>query len=282
MPLSIQLIAIDIDGTLLDSHGKLPPPNQLAVHNALEAGIQVVVVTGRAFHHAQPIAKLLGPNVTLIVNNGALTKRLDGSTLARRLIPQEKALALIAATRPLHRGVGVILDRLDQQQYLYEKIDWSHPQRSGYYKTNRAFITRCDPIENGLVGDDPVQVAFNGSVDEMRRLADAITSLPESQQLKITVTEYENRNFSLLDIIDGGWSKGAALADWAEHLGARPETVMAIGDNLNDVEMLEYAGSPVVMGNAVSALKIRDWPVTETNDDCGLAVTINELLGHST
>ena len=282
MPLSIQLIAIDIDGTLLDSHGKLPSPNQLAVHNALEAGIQVVVVTGRAFHHAEPIAKLLGPNVTLIVNNGALTKRLDGSTLARRLIPREKALALIAATRPLHQGVGVILDRLDEQQYLYEKIDWSHPQRSGYYKTNRAFITRCDPIENGLVGDDPVQVAFNGSVDEMRRLADAITSLPESQQLKITVTEYENRNFSLLDIIDGGWSKGAALADWAEHLGARPETVMAIGDNLNDVEMLEYAGSPVVMGNAVGALKIRDWPVTETNDACGLAVTINELLGHST
>ena len=282
MPLSIQLIAIDIDGTLLDSHGKLPSPNQLAVHNALEAGIQVVVVTGRAFHPAQPIAKLLGPNVTLIVNNGALTKRLDGSTLARRLIPQEKALALIAATRPLHRGVGVILDRLDQQQYLYEQIDWSHPQRSGYYKTNRAFITRCDPIENGLVGDDPVQVAFNGSVDEMRRLADAITSLPESQQLKITVTEYENRDFSLLDIIDGGWSKGAALADWAEHLGARPETVMAIGDNLNAVEMLEYAGSPVAMGNAVSALKIRDWPVTETNDDCGLAVTINELLGRST
>ena len=282
MPLSIQLIAIDIDGTLLDSHGKLPSANQLAVHNALEAGIQVVVVTGRAFHHAEPIAKLLGPNVTLIVNNGALTKRLDGSTLARRLIPREKALALIAATRPLHQGVGVILDRLDQQQYLYEKIDWSHPQRSGYYKTNRAFITRCDPIENGLVGDDPVQVAFNGSVDEMRRLADAITSLPESQQLKITVTEYENRNFSLLDIIDGGWSKGAALADWAEHLGARPETVMAIGDNLNDVEMLEYAGSPVVMGNAVGALKIRDWPVTETNDACGLAVTINELLGHST
>lgn len=282
MPLSIQLIAIDIDGTLLDSHGKLPRPNQLAVHNAVKAGIQVVVVTGRAFHHAQPIAKLLGQNVTLIVNNGALTKRLDGSTLARRLIPQEKALALIAATRPLHRGVGVILDRLDQQQYLYEKIDWSHPQRSGYYKTNRAFITHSDPIENGLVGDDPVQVAFNGSVDEMRRLAAAITSLPESQQLKITVTEYENRDFSLLDIIDGGWSKGAALADWAVHLGARPETVMAIGDNLNDVEMLEYAGSPVVMGNAVNALKIRDWPVTETNDDCGLAVTINELLGHST
>ena len=66
MPLSIQLIAIDIDGTLLDSHGKLPSPNQLAVHNALEAGIQGVVVTGRAFHHAQPIAKLLGQNVTLI------------------------------------------------------------------------------------------------------------------------------------------------------------------------------------------------------------------------
>lgn len=281
MPLSIQLIAIDIDGTLLDSHGKLPPPNQLAVHNALETGIQVVVVTGRAFHHAQPVAKLLGPAITLIVNNGALTKRLDGSTLARRLISREKALAIITATRPLHRGVGVILDRLDEQQYLYEKIDWSHPQRSGYYKTNRAFITHSDPIENHLT-EDPVQVAFNGGVEEMRRLANAITDLPEAQQLKITLTEYDNRNFSLLDIIDGGWSKGAALAALAEHLGTPPAMIMAIGDNLNDEEMLEYAGSPVVMGNAVSALKNRDWPVTATNDKCGLAVTINNLLAQST
>ena len=263
MSISIQLIAIDIDGTLLDNQGKLPPPNHLAVSNALSAGIRIVVVTGRAFHHALPTAKLLGPDITLIVSNGALTKKLDGSTLASRLIPRKNALAIIAATRPLHRGVGVILDRLDEQQYLYEKIDWSHPQRSGYYKTNSAFITHSDPIENGLL-DDPVQVAFNGGVDEMRCL------------------EYENRNFSLLDIIDGGWSKGAALAAWAEHLGMHPGMIMAIGDNLNDQEMLDYAGSPVLMGNAVSALKTREWPVTATNDECGLAVAINSLLAQST
>ncbi len=281
MSISIQLIAIDIDGTLLDNQGKLPPPNHLAVSNALSAGIRIVVVTGRAFHHALPTAKLLGPDITLIVSNGALTKKLDGSTLASRLIPRKNALAIIAATRPLHRGVGVILDRLDEQQYLYEKIDWSHPQRSGYYKTNSAFITHSDPIENGLL-DDPVQVAFNGGVDEMRCLADAIARLPEAQKLKITLTEYENRNFSLLDIIDGGWSKGAALAAWVEHLGMRPAMIMAIGDNLNDQEMLEYAGSPVVMGNAVSALKTREWPITATNDECGLAVAINSLLAQST
>ena len=58
--------------------------------------------------------------------------------------------------------------------------------------------------------------------------------------------------------------------------------IMAIGDNLNDQEMLEYAGSPVVMGNAVSVLKTRDWSVTATNDNCGLAVAINNLLAQST
>jgi hydroxymethylpyrimidine pyrophosphatase-like HAD family hydrolase len=67
-----------------------------------------------------------------------------------------------------------------------------------------------------------------------------------------------------------------------EHLGMRPAMIMAIGDNLNDQEMLEYAGSPVVMGNAVSALKTREWPVTATNDECGLAVAINSLLAQST
>ena len=61
-----------------------------------------------------------------------------------------------------------------------------------------------------------------------------------------------------------------------------PAMVMAIGDNLNDQEMLDYAGSPVLMGNAVSALKTRDWPITATNDECGLALAINNLLAQST
>ena len=168
----IRLIAIDVDGTLLDGRGRLPARNRLAVHRAIDAGVRVVLVTGRAFHHARPVAEALAPErapdaLALIVSNGALTKRLDGATLDRRLLPRETARALVAAMRPRGQGVAVIFDRPDARQYVYEGIDWSHPQRAWYYERNRAFMTRVEPIETAL-DDDPVQVAFTGGVAGMR------------------------------------------------------------------------------------------------------------------
>ena len=280
MPTPIHLIAIDIDGTLLNSQGTLPSRNRCAVTDALTAGLGVVLVTGRAFHHARPVAEALSPNVVLIVSNGALTKHADGTTLASRLVPRETALAIVTAIRPRHYGMAAIFDRDDARQYVYDGIDWTHPQRHWYYERNRAFITRVEPLESALT-EDPAQVAFTGSVDEMRALATDLGQLPVSREVTITLTEYADRDFSLLDIIARGWSKGAALAAWVRRLHLNAANVMAVGDNLNDREMLEYVGFPIVMGNAVDPLKSLGWPVTATHDECGLAEVINGALATS-
>ena len=278
----IRLIAIDIDGTLLDGRGKLPARNRRAVHRAIEQGIEVVLVTGRAFHHARPISAQLAPDdapdaLALIVSNGALTKRADGTTLDRRLVPRETARAIVTAMRPRHRGIAVIFDRPDARQYVYERIDWSHPQRQWYYERNRAFITRIEPIDAALT-EDPAQVAFTGGVQQMRVLADEVRSLPEAPGVTITLTEYAERDFSLLDLIAGDWSKGAALREHTRRLGLDHTAVMAVGDNLNDREMLAFAGRPVVMGNAVEPLKQFGWPVTASHDECGLADAIEAII----
>jgi Cof subfamily protein (haloacid dehalogenase superfamily) len=274
---SIHLIAIDIDGTLLDGSGNLPPRNKRAVRRAVSAGIEIVLVTGRAFHHARPVANALSQNINLIVNNGALTKNLHGETFCRRLIPRETAMSIIAMTNTRRYGVAIIFDRDDEKQYAYEGIDWTHPQRNWYYERYRTVITKISPIESALT-EDPVQIAFNGSVDEMRSLARNFNQSPISQDVTITLTEYESRNFSLLDIIGRNWSKGAALAKWAARLEIDSANVMAIGDNLNDIEMLEFAGLPIVMGNAVDALTNRGWLATATHDNCGLAKAIEPLI----
>jgi hypothetical protein len=281
-PASIRLIAIDIDGTLLDGRSRLPPRNRRAVHRAIEQGIEVVLVTGRAFHHARPIAEELAPEqapdaLALIVSNGALTKRADGTTVDRRLVPCDTARAIVTAMRARHRGVAVIFDRPDARQYVFERIDWSHPQRHWYYERNRAFITRVEPIDAALT-EDPAQVAFTGGVEQMRALADAIRDLPQAPDVTVTLTEYADRDFSLLDLIAGGWSKGAALSAHARRLGLDRAAVMAVGDNLNDREMLAFAGRPVVMGNAVEPLRQLGWETTATHDDCGLADAIDRVL----
>ena len=273
----IRLIAIDIDGTLLDSSGRVPPRNRRAVQRAAAAGIHIVLATGRAYHHAVPITRELDHAAVLIVSNGALTKTAGGETLARRLLPRPTALAVLAALRPRHRGVAVIFDRPDARQYTFEGIDWSHPQRAWYYERNRAYMTCAEPIESAVT-EDPVQVSYTGSVDDIRALAADARRLPVAGDLGFMLTEYAERDFSLLDITARGCSKGAALEALARSLDVDRGEVMAVGDNLNDREMLEFAGAPVVMGNAVEPLKARGWPLTAAHDACGLADAIKRAL----
>ncbi len=276
-PAPIRLIAVDIDGTLLDAASRIPDANRRALQAAAARGIEVVLATGRAFHHARPVAERLGTPVTLIVNNGALVKTPEGETLARRPVPRGLARSLVADTRPFREGAALIFDRPDDRQYVYERIDWSHPQRRWYYDRNRVYMTRVDPLERAL-DDDPVQVAFTGGVADMRVLAGRVRGLPSARTLTVTLTEYEQRDFSLLDVTAEGCSKGAALGDWAARRGVPPAGIMAVGDNLNDLDMLELAGHPVVMGNAVAELKRCGWPLTGGHDEAGLAQAIRERV----
>ncbi len=137
-------------------------------------------------------------------------------------------------------------------------------------------MLEVDPLEDAL-SEDPAQVAFTGGVAEIRALAAEVRKLPAAAEVTITLTEYADRDFSLLDLIAAGWSKGAALAAWSAKRGLDRLDVMAVGDNLNDREMLEFAGHPVVMGNAVLALKAFGWPSTATHDEGGLADAIHSV-----
>ena len=112
----------------------------------------------------------------------------------------------------------------------------------------------------------------------MRRLVADLRALPIAAQFSVAVTAYEHRDFTLVDVNGAGCSKGSTLAGWTKARGFAPAEVMAVGDNLNDLEMLEFAGTAVVMGNATGALKSRGWHVTGTNDDGGLAEAIRRFL----
>jgi hydroxymethylpyrimidine pyrophosphatase-like HAD family hydrolase len=93
------------------------------------------------------------------------------------------------------------------------------------------------------------------------------------------MTEYEHRDFTLVDVTSPDATKGHALAWRAEQLGLTRSEVMAIGDNFNDLEMLEFAGTPVVMSNAVDGLKTRGWHETGHQNDAGVAQAIRRFLG---
>ena len=293
----IRLLAIDIDGTLLDSRGQLPDAHRDAVIEASARGMEIALVTGRSFHFSRPIADLFPNPLTLIVNNGAVVKSKSGATLVRHVLPRDTARHILAQTRAYEDSVALVFDdangtavadgvpgraRRDLPQIVYERMDWSVPNRKGYYEKNRAFITLADgPLADAL-SEDPIQVMFNGNVRSMRELLSFLRALPVANHISVAVTEYERRDFALVDVTRGGCSKGATLAQWVASRGWSPAEVMAAGDNLNDVEMLDFAGTAFVMGNATDALKSRGYRLTGSNDEGGLASAIRTCLeGHT-
>ena len=271
----IRFIAIDIDGTLLDGQGRVPAANVEAIGAAVSLGVHVALATGRSYTFARPVADQLPASVSLIVSNGAIERGLDGSTHARRLLPREVARRVLDATVDHRHATALIFDRDTDRQLVYESMDWEHPGRKGYWARNRGLIAQSVPLEEALV-EDPIQVMFNGPVVGMRQLRDAL--VPAAEEFAVSLTEYVDRDFSLVDITAPEATKGRAVAWRARELGLTPDEVMAIGDNFNDLEMLEFAGRPVVMGNAVEALKTRGWAETTRHDESGVAAAIRRFV----
>jgi Cof subfamily protein (haloacid dehalogenase superfamily) len=272
----IRLLAVDIDGTLLDGRGRLPDAHRDALLAASSRGIEVALVTGRAFHFAKPVADLLDMPLTLIVNNGAVVTRKTGETERRHVLARDAARRILAETAAYEDSVALVFDRTDDRQILFERMDWSHANRRGYYEKNKAFIARAAPLSD-VLADDPIQVMFNGGVDAMRTLVATLRALPIATEYTVAVTEYEARDFSLVDVNSAGCSKGSTLAAWVATRGMNAAEVMAVGDNLNDVEMLDFAGTAVVMGNATDAIKGRGYHLTGSNDEGGLASAIERF-----
>lgn len=270
----IKLIATDIDGTLLDSRGQIPEANAQAIQEASDRGIEIVIVTGRRFHPARSIAQALPCETHLIVSNGALVKSHSGETHLRSLLPAQTARHVIDATAEFRQCEGVIFDRPAERQVIFERIDWDGPFMGPYLRRHRHEVAEVAPLAACLDGEDPVEILFIGGCETIRAAQRTLEGHERRHEYTLALTEYEHRGMSMLDVLQRGVTKGAALAEWAKRRGIARDEVMAIGDNWNDREMLEFAGMPIVMGNAVAELKSLGWRVTLSNDDCGVAAAI--------
>ena len=269
----VRLIALDIDGTLLDERSQLPAINVDAVAAASARGIEVALVTGRRYDFALPIARQFPCPLTMIVNNGAVVKSSAGETHFVNLLPRGVALRVLEAAADFREMASVCFNRPRENQVIYERIDWRDPLRQGYFERNREYISEMSPLCDCLT-EDPIQVMFTGYVDQVRKVEKFLAGLPFTPEYSIAMTLYDKRDFGLLDVVAPGCSKGATLAEWVRRRGWSREDVMAIGDNLNDLEMLQFAGLPVVMGNGVAELKSLGWRETLSNDQGGVAAAI--------
>jgi Cof subfamily protein (haloacid dehalogenase superfamily) len=277
---SIRLLATDIDGTLLNPEFQISQGDMAALRRAHAAGIEIVLVTGRRHSFALPIAKQLGFDLWLISSNGAITRSLGGETFHRDLMPSQTCRLLCGAMQQFRGNTVLTFDQETRGAIVLERMDELNASIRRWLEKNLEYIEFVVPIENALV-TDPVQAMFCGTMERMKFALSSLNAAGLNDRITILRTEYPVRDLSMIDVLNAGCSKGHALERWANYRGFHRDEVMAVGDNHNDVEMLEFAGHPVIMGNACEELRGRGWRVTRGNDACGVAAAVQLALGEA-
>lgn len=285
MPFAIRMIVVDIDGTLLPSPGTLITPRTVrALRDAEAAGVEIVVATGRRQAYALPLLLPVGlkPETILITSNGTVTRTIAGDRIDRVLLDVETARALCPVLRPLGTTVFTF-DREGPGELVLESLDALHARVALWVEANRASIREVTPLERAFErGEAPVQGMVCGTVEEMRQAERRLASGSLAAHIALHRTEYPARDLTILDILPPGCSKGAALRRLAKVRGLSPEEIVAIGDNWNDLEMLEFAGRAVVVANGapdfVDLARRRHWEIAPANDEDGVAQVLENVL----
>jgi len=273
----IRLLATDIDGTLLNPQFQISEGDLTALRRAHAAGIEIVLVTGRRHTFALPIAKQLGFDLWLISSNGAVTRSLSGETFHRDMMPAEACRQLCGAMQEFRGNTVLTFDKETKGAIVLERLDELGASIRRWLERNMEYIEFVVPIERALV-TDPVQAMFCGTLVRMNAALRALEQAGMEQKVTVLRTVYPERDLSMIDVLNTGCSKGHALERWSKYRGYGREEVMAVGDNHNDVEMLEFAGHPVIMGNACEELRGRGWRVTRGNHECGVAAAVEVAL----
>lgn len=286
-PILIKLLALDLDGTTLTSTGEIPDANRAAIRAAEELGVLVTIATGRRFRDARPVGIDLGLNAPVICHNGALLKYADSlETVASSLLSPGTAHDIVTvgkrfggdalvSTDP--HGLGTLIyDRVsDDNAPLQKYIQWS-TRLHGPEAQNS--VIHVPSLEDIIGEHEVVHISFSGHCEAMHRLETDLAGA-FGKRVTILATRYPKLDFTLLDILPPDASKGHGVATLAAINGIAAADVMSIGDNFNDLEMLKYAGTAVVMGNADPGLHAcGNFYTTLSNDEAGVAAAIRRFI----
>lgn len=317
------LIAIDMDGTLLGSNGRVSIRNRAALLQAERQDVEIVIATGRRHAYAMRVLRDLGLRSAnaLISSNGTVTRTIGSQLIHRTYMPLETARWLCTAIGEFRDTFMLTFDKVGEDgedrrgALVCESTEALHASIGAWMRSNEPYITRVERMEHALgertqsasavavalnenedesdaPGDLPIQAMLCGTMDRMieaearlmQHPAIAGVGEPEFPGCEIVLhrTVYPERDLAILDILPSGCSKAAALEHLAGLRGCTIDDVLAIGDNWNDLPMLQAAGHAVLMGNAPQELRqlatSHGWTIGRTNDEDGVAVAIEAAL----
>jgi Cof subfamily protein (haloacid dehalogenase superfamily) len=276
--MSIRLLALDLDGTVLDSKWNLSEATRTRLRQAHAHGVQIVFVTGRRYHTTHPITSTFDFPHFVVTTAGAVTHSSAGERLSTHPMDSKLVAEVVSHMATFRNVTFLISDGNGREDLFCESPNLENPHVARFVEWNDRFLTRVTNLGETIPDGAIIEVVLLGYVAEMRDAVRRLDDFPLRHRLKVLRTEYLHRDLCLLDVLNADADKGQAVRRLAESLGIARESVMAIGDNHSDLDMLAYAGQPVVMGNATAELRSAGWPITATNDEDGVARAIERFI----
>ncbi len=272
--MSIRLIALDLDGTLLDSKKQLPEQNRTAIEQCISKGIDIVPCTGRTvIGIPETIRGISGIRYAITVNGGMIEDMKEHTVLDSHLMQKETALKLISqvADLPVMYDIYVNGQGISEERF-YNHLDQFKisPEIQKLIKKTRLTVPSITQYIMNLKGSVDKVNMFFADLDLRETVK---MRLKQRDDVLVSSSLYNNLEFNA-----PGASKGSALLRLASHLGLSPEETMACGDGENDFSMIQSAGIGVVMENGMADLKAAADYVTGSNDEAGVAQAIKKLV----
>ncbi len=263
--MNYELIAVDLDDSLLGSDLNISLRNKEALIKAMDLGVLVTIATGRMFRSALPYAHQLNLDVPIITYQGGLIKNaFSGDVLYNKTLPMDISIRVIELCqfKKLHLQAYIGDDYYFEIENHYSRK--YHEQIGVEGKAvGRLDVFLKEQPNKLLIIDEPERIM------EMREEFSAILG----KDIEITTSKPEYLEFTHIDA-----TKGKALEHLANIKGITQDKVIAIGDSYNDISMIQYAGLGVAMGNAPEEVKIHADYITEGNDEDGVARVINKFV----
>ncbi|WP_243291484.1 Cof-type HAD-IIB family hydrolase [Bacillus sp. FJAT-47783] len=267
-----RLLALNIDGTLLRSNGRLQSSTKEAIEFVQKKEVYVTLVTNRHFQSAKKLAKALKLDTKLITHSGAfIANRLDQPLFVKR-IPEERTFNIVQVLENFSCNIRII----------HERFSIGNRKKVTSNLMSKTLLNTADPLFYPIqfveslgeaLRDDPVATPkidiFFGDPSELKEVQKILCdAFPNVDTVKVNEVK--------LEVVPKGVSKASSLKILGQHLNISPEEMVVIGCELDDTEMIEQAGLGVAMGNSPFQVKRKaDW-ITRSNDDQGVAYMVKE------
>ncbi|HEU5318582.1 MAG TPA: HAD family hydrolase [Chloroflexota bacterium] len=284
-----RLVAVDVDGTLLRRDGTISERTRRALATAIERGAALAVATGRRRRTALPITRQLDLPHFLVASQGAVT--WDGDEIvAHAHLPGQSARRALEIIGGLGMS-AVMFANAAQPEAIWFAGDWRANQRLVAYAARDPELARevvDTPTLDEALAHDPIQLIVFDSMERLEGLNEALTghapppaSLdPPAQDARLWRVIFSRDQFvsgGAIEVVGPGTSKAAALQGLCERIGCMAADVIAFGDQVNDLEMLAFAGLGVCMANGTAEAKAAADRVCPSNEEDGIAAALEDV-----